>query len=241
MESDLLFLLRSVSLLYWPLLFLKSKYWNPRACLFSTIFSLGNLINLWLEFQNQHLGPSFPLNSRLQMYFLTYLLSHAGLFVTLWSGACQAPSLMVFPRQKHWSGLPFPPSGYIPNPGIKPKSLASPALAGGFFTSCDSWEALLFLQFSSVTQWWLVLCDSMDCRTPGFPVQHQLPELSQIHVHWVGDAIQPSHPLSSTSPAFNLAQHQGLFQWVGSLQVGKVLELQLQHQSFQWIFRVDFL
>ena len=78
---------------------------------------------------------------------------------------------------------------------------------------------------------------------PGFPVHHQLPELAQIHVHQVGDAIQPSHPLSSPSPpAFNLSQHQGLFQWVSSShQVAKMLELQLQHQSFQWIFRVDFL
>ena len=57
----------------------------------------------------------------------------------------------------------------------------------------------------------------MDCSTPGFPVHHQLPEFAQTHVHWVGDAIQPSHPLSSPSPpAFNLSQHQGLFQWVGS-------------------------
>ena len=83
----------------------------------------------------------------------------------------------------------------------------------------------------------------MDCSTPGLPVYHQLLELTQTHVLWVGDAIQPSHPLSSPSPpAFNLSQHQGLFQWVGSLhQVAKVLELQLQHQYFQWIFRTDFL
>ena len=66
---------------------------------------------------------------------------------------------------------------------------------------------------------------------------------TQTHVHWVGDAIQPSHPLSSPSPsAFNLSQHQGLFKWVSSLhQAAKVLEFQLQHQSFQWIFRTDFL
>ena len=58
----------------------------------------------------------------------------------------------------------------------------------------------------------------MDCSTPGFPVHHQLQEFTQIHVHWVGDAIQPSHPLSSSSPpAFSLSQHQGLFQWVKSL------------------------
>ena len=86
------------------------------------------------------------------------------------------------------------------------------------------------------------LFDLMDCSMPGFPVHHQLPELAPTHVHWVSDAIQPSHPLLSPSPAFSLSQHQGLFQWVSSLhQVAKALELQLQHQSFQWIFRVDFL
>ena len=81
----------------------------------------------------------------------------------------------------------------------------------------------------------------MNRSTPGFPLHHQLPEFTQTQVHRVGDAIQPSHPLSSPSPpAPNLSQHQGLFQWVGSShQVAKVLELQLQHQSFQWIFRVD--
>ena len=96
-------------------------------------------------------------------------------------------------------------------------------------------------QFSSVTQSCLTLCDPMDCSTPGFPVHHQLPELAKTHVHWVSDAIQPSHPLSVPSPlAFNLSQHQGLCKWVSSLhQVAKVLEL--QHQSFQRIFRTDFL
>ena len=76
----------------------------------------------------------------------------------------------------------------------------------------------------SVTQLCLTLCDPMDWSTPGFPVLHQLPELAQTHVHWVGDAIQPSHPLPPPSPpAFNLSQHQDLFQWVGSShQVAKV-------------------
>ena len=101
--------------------------------------------------------------------------------------------------------------------------------------------AYTMTQFSSVTQSCPNLCDPRDCSTPGFPVHHQLPEFTQIHVHCVGDAIQPSHPLTST-PAFNLSQLQGLFLWVGSLhQVVKVLEFQLQHQSFQWIFRTDFL
>ena len=71
------------------------------------------------------------------------------------------------------------------------------------------------VQFSSVVQSYPTLCDPMDCTTPGFPAHHQLLELAQTHVHWVGDAIQPSHPLSSPSPpALNLSQHQGLFQWV---------------------------
>ena len=85
------------------------------------------------------------------------------------------------------------------------------------------------------------LCDPMGYSTPGFPAHHQLAELAQTHVHQVGDAIQPSHPLSSpSSSAFSLSQHQGLFHWIGPLhQVAKVLEL--QHQSIQWIFRVDLL
>ena len=93
------------------------------------------------------------------------------------------------------------------------------------------------VQFSSVTQLCLTLWDPMDCRTPGFPVHHQLPELTQTHVHWVSDAIQPSHPLSSPSPPiFDLSQHQDLFKWVSSShQVAKESEFQLQHQSFQWI------
>ena len=86
------------------------------------------------------------------------------------------------------------------------------------------------------------LCDPMDCNMPGFPVLHHLLEFAQTHVHWVSDAIQPSHPLLSPSPALTLCHHQGLFQWISSLHcVAKVLELQLQHQSFQWIFSVDFL
>ena len=82
------------------------------------------------------------------------------------------------------------------------------------------------VQFSSAAQLCLTLCDPMHCSTPGFPVHHQLPELAQTHVHRIGDAIQPSHPLSSPPPpAFNLSQHQGLFQWVSSShQVAKVLK-----------------
>ena len=114
----------------------------------------------------------------------------------------------------------------------------------------DSFFCLIMcsVQFSSVTQSCLTPCNPMDSSTPGLPVHHQLPEFTQTHVHWVGDAIQPSHPLSSPSPsALNLSQHQGLFKWVNSLhEVAKAFEFQLHYQSFQWTpglisFRMDWL
>ena len=100
----------------------------------------------------------------------------------------------------------------------------------------DLYKKTLSVQFSSVAQSCPTLCDPMDCSTPGLPVHHQLPESTQTHVYRVGDAIQPSHPLSSPSPpAFNLSQHQGLFKWVSSShQVAKVLEFQLLKNS--WTF-----
>ena len=90
-------------------------------------------------------------------------------------------------------------------------------------------------QFGSVQSLSCVwLCDPMNHSTPGLPVHHQLPEFTQTHIHRVSDGIQSYYPLSSPSPPdFNLSQHQGIFQWVSSLhQVAKVLEFQLQHQSF---------
>ena len=91
------------------------------------------------------------------------------------------------------------------------------------------------VQFSSVAQSCPTLCSPMNCSMPGLPVHHQLPEFTQTHIHRVGDAIQPSHPLSSPSPpAPNPSQNQSLFQGVNSShEVAKVLEFQLQHQSFQ--------
>ena len=89
-------------------------------------------------------------------------------------------------------------------------------------SGCVAWhlrqlQVVPSVQFTSVAQSCLTLWDPMDCSTPGFPVHHQLPELAQTHVHWISDAIQPSHPLSSLSPpAFKLSQNQGLFQWVSS-------------------------
>ena len=99
------------------------------------------------------------------------------------------------------------------------------------------------VQFSSVAQLCPTLCDPMNRSTPDLPVHHQLLEFTQTHVHWVGDAIQPSHPLSSPFPhAPNPSQHQSLFQWVSSSHEGaKVLEFQLQHHSFQRTPRTDLL
>ena len=93
----------------------------------------------------------------------------------------------------------------------------------------------------SVAQLCPILLRPHGLRNARPPDYHQLPEFTQTHVHWVGDAIQPSHPLSSPSfPAPNPSQHQGLFQWVNCLhEVAKVLEFQLQHQSFQWTPRTD--
>ena len=154
-------------------------------------------------------------------------LSCVWLFATPRTVACQALQSMGFPSQEYWGGLPFPTPGDIPNPRIKILSPVYPEL----------------IQFSPVAQSCPTLCDSKNRSTPGFPVHLQLLEFTQTHVHWISDANQPSHLLSSTSPpALNLAQHQGLFKWVrSSHQVAKVLELQLQHQSFQWTPRTDLL
>ena len=140
------------------------------------------------------------------------------------------------------SCLPLGPSRYSPWDRATVPSLLS----------CAPWPYFSLLWYKlcvcksnccSVTKSHPTLCDPMDCSTPGFPVLHYLLGFAQIHVHWVGDAVQPSRSLLPSSPfALNLSQHQGLFQWVSSLhQVAKVLELQLQRQSFQWIFGIDFL
>ena len=99
-------------------------------------------------------------------------------------------------------------------------------------------SALLLSSVQSLSRVWLFATPWTPWSTPGLPVRHQLSEFTETHVHWVSYAIQPSHPLLSPSPpAFNLSQHQGLFKWVSSShQVAKVLEIQLQHQPFQWIF-----
>ena len=129
----------------------------------------------------------------------------------------------------------------ISSPVIIPTQDSNPHLLLGRQILCHwaTWEAQGRVEFSSVTQSYPTLCYPMDCSTTRLPCQS--PELAQAHVHQVDDTIQLSHPLSSPSPTpFNLSQHQGLFKWVSSShQMAKVLKL--QHQSFQWIFRTDFL
>ena len=141
------------------------------------------------------------------------------------------------PSLEEGSGWPGP--GWLPGHlGPAPSRWAARVPIPGL-----NWQGSLKGWCCSVTMSCPTLWDPRDYSTPGFLVLHYNPDFIQIRVHWVSDAIQPSHPLLSPPlPAFSLSQLQSLFQWVDPLhQVAKVLELQLQHQSFQWIFRIDFL
>ena len=108
-----------------------------------------------------------------------------------------------------------------------------------YLISCNSSSDCFFC---SVIQLCPTVCNPMDGRMPGLPVSHHLPKFPPVHVHCISDAIQPSHPLMTSSPsACNLFQHWELFQWVSySHQMTKILELQLQHRSFQGVFRVEY-
>ena len=122
--------------------------------------------------------------------------SRVQLSATPWTVVHQAPPPMGFSRQEYWNGLAFPSLRDLPDPGIEPTSLMPPALAGRFFATSTTWEALWWgVQFSSATQSCPTLCDPMDCSTPGFPVHRQLPECTQIHVHqgrWCHPTISSS-------------------------------------------------
>ena len=171
------------------------------------------------------------------------LVSHVQLFGTLWTVAHQAPLFMGILQERILEWVAMPSSRGSSQ--ARNQTRVS-CIVGGFFTSCTTREApqqLISISISSVAQSCPTLCDPMNHSTPGLPVHHQLPEFTQTQVHRVGDAIQPSHPLSSPSlPAPNPSQHQGLFQWVNSShEVAKVLEFQLQHQSFQRTPRTDLL
>ena len=163
---------------------------------------------------------SFFLQLQMKYYIIEHLIIHMQL--RLWIIKAESLPLNLSPCSRTKTTLTF----YLCVPSLTLLPSHQPSV-----------------QFSSVTQSCLTLCDPVDCSTSGFPVHHQLLELTQTCVHCIDDAIQSSHPLSSPfPPAFNLSQHQGLFQWVSSShRVAIVLEFQLQHQSFQWIFRPDFL
>ena len=160
-----------------------------------------------------------------------------------WTTACKAPLFMEFSRKEyHFLCIAFSCS----RGSSQPRDWIQVFLLCRWIFKHVNHQRSLFIStssVSSVTQTCLTLCDPMVCCIPGFPVHHQLPELAQTHVHRVSDATRPSHlPSAPSPPTFNLSQHQDLFQWVSSShQVAKILRLQLQHQSFQWIFRTDLL
>ena len=141
----------------------------------------------------------------------------------------------LFPRQRSGSQVhgPLLWIRYTSPAALLPRDLSLSFTGSSLHVSVSSLCSLSVVAVVVSSQSCLTLCNPAACSTPGFPVLHYLPQLAQTHSHRVGDATQPSHPLSPPSPpAFNLSQHQGLFQWFGSKhQAAKVLELQLQHQS----------
>ena len=144
-------------------------------------------------------------------------------------------------RVPQMSPPPFKHNHYFADSQIYIFNHYSPCISD-LYRNVSSIPVFVFYCCCSITNLCPVFLDSMDCCMSGFSVSHHLLEFAQVHVYWISDAIQPSHPLSPPSFVFSLSQHQGLFHLVGCLhQVAKVLELQLQHQSFQWVFRVDFL
>ena len=182
---------------------------------------------------------------KLCMLLLLSRFSCIRLVATPRTTAYQAPPSIGFSRQEDWSGVPVPSLVLSTRTALFWGS-PQPSHNFCFPQIIQIWVHLAFFEACCscpVAKSCLTLCDPMDCTMPGFPVLHHLPEFAQTHVYWVSDAIQPSCTLSFHSPpAFNNSQRQGLCKWVSSsYQVAKVLELQLQHQSFQWIFRVDFL
>ena len=175
----------------------------------------------------------FPGRLCSQLLEATRVPSHTRLFLCLLSHSVVSYSLqphglypaglfcpLNFPGKNTGVDCHFLLQGNLPDPGVKPLSPTSPVSTGRLFTTVPpgKWK----FQFSSAIQSCPTLCNPMNRSRPGLPVHHQLPEFTQTHVHRVGDAIQPSHPLSSPSPpAPNPSQHQGLFQWVNSTWGGQ--------------------
>ena len=218
--------------MYWSYSLKMKHYKNTRSCLCILALFLINLI----EMSQILVTSTYKGIIRYQTYHLFWVISDtctlSNSFAIPWLHvAYQAPLSMGFFRKEYWSRLSFPPPGDLPHPVIKLTTSVSPELAGRFFTHWATSEALsaTSVQFSSVTQSCLTLCDHMNRSTPGLPVHHHLPEFTQTHVHRVSDAIQPSHPLPFPFPPTpNPSQHQSLFQRDNSLHdLAKVLEFQL--------------
>ena len=156
--------------------------------------------------------------------------------------ACSLPvSCVLGILQARMNELPFPTSGVSPDPRIKPASLTSPASARRFFTTCATCEPPNTICCCSVTESCLTVSEPLNCSTPGFPVLHSLWVCSSSCPlsRWCHPTISPLPP--PFPPAPGLSHPQGLCQWVDCLHlVVRVLELQHQHQSLQWIIRVDF-
>ena len=165
-------------------------------------------------------------------YFQTHLSVESS-----WNCSANSAHLEEGTRRQETRRQPWEKGEDVEGPVRKVQEAEKPARSHALTSFHNS------VQFSSVTQSCPTLFDPMNHSTLGLPVHHKLPEFTQTHVHWVGDAIHSSHPLSSPSPpAANPSQHQGLFQWVNSShEVAKVLEFQLQHQPFQWTPRTDLL
>ena len=172
---------------------------------------------------------------------------HCWIFQICWHIECSTSTASPFRIWNRSVGIPLPllalfivmlPKAHLT---LHPRISSSRSVASPLWLS-RSLRSFLY-QFSSVplSVWFFVTTWTAACQA-SLSI-HQLPELAQTHVHWVSDDIQPSHPLSfSSPPAFNLSQHQGLFKWVSSPhQEAKLLEFQLQHQCFQWIFGTEFL
>ena len=197
-------------------------------------------------------------NSPIRWVLVLYPLDRGGLWGTVLKEDWEVESLCKFMHLYSEAKCPFgckhtTSLNHLVYSHHSPDGHQDVPLPTFFFISCPHgfilwltpmslpWRRLPW--FSSVAHSCLTLCDPMDCSTTGFSVLHHLPELTQTHIHWVSDAIQPAHSLSSPSPpASNLSQNQGLFKWVrSSHKVAKVLEFQLQHLPLKWIFRTDFL
>ena len=184
--------------------------------------------------------------SKVKVLFFSF--TFFGVFVSWFQDDCGGPSHHVnIPlckddeRGRTTCAFQLQQPPFKDSPIILPQQLLPASHCQNLIAELWIWHVIIKL-FSSVAQSCLTLWDPMDSSIPGFPVHHQLPELAQTHVHQVSDSIQLSHPLSSPSPpTFNLSQHQGPFQWVSSSNQTKVLELQLHHQSLQWIFRTNSL